>query len=73
MLIMCAITSMRVFFFYASDDIMISEDRNIYPFVIEGFLLLGLIWAYYSVLKDMIYKYILNKNNRNTSYDLYEE
>ena len=70
---MGAITSMRVFFFYADDGIMNSEDSNIYPIVIEGLLLLGLLWAYYSVLKDMIYEYILLKNNKNIPYDLYEE
>ena len=73
MFIMCVITSMRVFFFYASDKIINSENSNIYPMVIEGLLLLGIIWAYYSVLKDIICEYILHKNNKNIPYDLYEE
>ena len=70
---MCVITSMRIFFFYITDKILSDERTNIYPIVVEGLLFLGIVWAYYSVLKDMIIEYILKKNNKNIPYDLYEE
>ena len=73
LLIMCLITSMRMYYYYVGSEVLQNWSSYVYPAVVQTFILAGLIWAYYSVFKDIFYKHLLKKNNKNLTYDLFKD
>ena len=73
LLVMCGISSMRVYFFYADSEIK-REFTNYYVClgILMGLLMI-IIWAYVVVIKDFVEKYYLEqKRKKDIVFNLFE-
>ena len=73
-LVVCLITSMKVFYFYSGDEIKSEWQNYYYPGVIVISLFFIVLWAYVVVIKDFVDKYYFDKKKKqNLVFNLFDE
>ena len=74
LLVMCATTSMIVFYHYDNNKIAKEWKNYIYPGVIQVLIFLAIFWAYYNIIRDFVNQYVLEqKKKRNLAYEFFNE
>ena len=59
LLVMCATTSMMVYYHYEDGSLKREWKNYMYPGVVELVIFLAIFWAYFSVIHDFVEQYIL--------------